>query len=125
MVSFSALALTRIFKMSNHTVFHPVTKSEELIENKGEPFTVDGERIMVVRHGGSLYALDDLCPHADASMAFGLVENGCIACPWHYAQFELKTGDVLSGPATSGIRTHQVRERDGMVEVSLTVSEEK
>ena len=52
--------------MSNKTVFHPVTKSEELIENKGEPFTVDGERIMVVRHGGSLYALDDLCPHADA-----------------------------------------------------------
>lgn len=110
--------------MSGKSDFHSVIQSEKLIEDQGQPFTVEGVRVMVVRHGGELYALDDLCPHADASMAFGLVGNGCIACPWHYAEFDLATGSVLSGPAVSGIRTHLVREKDGMIEVSLTDSDE-
>ena len=110
--------------MGSPAVFHSVIQSEKLIEDQGQPFIVDGVRIMLVRHAEKLYALDDLCPHADASMAFGLVGNGCIACPWHYAEFDLATGDVLSGPAVSGIRTHQVREKDGMIEVSLTDSDE-
>ncbi len=109
--------------MSNKAVFHPVIESEKLMEDQGQPFTVDGVRIAVIRHKGNLYALDDLCPHADASIAMGPVGNGCIACPWHYAEFDLASGDVLSGPATSGIRTHQIRERDGMIEVSFAVSD--
>ena len=111
--------------MSDKAVFHSVVKSEDLVENKGEPFTVAGVRIALIRHKGKIYALDDLCSHADASIAFGPVENGCIACPWHYAEFDLESGDALSGPATKGIRTHRVREKDGMIEVSLQNPEEK
>lgn len=99
--------------------FQTIATSEELIEGRGRPFSLDGYRIALVRHQGTVYALDDLCPHADASIAFGPVENGCIACPWHYAEFDLKTGAVLSGPATQGIRTYPVREIDGRVEIAL------
>lgn len=99
--------------------FQPIAKSEDLIENQGQPFTVEGVRIAVIRHGGELYALDDFCPHADATIALGLVDNGCIACPWHFAEFELATGKVLSGPAARGIRTHLIREKNGMIEVAL------
>lgn len=103
----------------NPVTFQTIAKSEELVEGRGRPFSLEGYRIALVRHEGTVYALDDLCPHADASIAFGPVENGCIACPWHYAEFDLKTGAVLSGPSPRGIRTYPVREIDGSVEISL------
>ena len=99
--------------------FLSIARSEELEEGKGRPYQLEGHRIALVRHEGVVYALDDLCPHADASIAFGPVENGCIACPWHYAEFDLRTGAVLSGPSPRGIRTYPVREIGGKVEICL------
>ncbi|MAS94480.1 MAG: ferredoxin [Verrucomicrobiales bacterium] len=105
--------------MADDTTFQRIASSTELEEGKGKPFELEGHRIALIRHQGEIYAIDDLCPHADASIAFGPVENGCIACPWHFAEFDLATGDVLSGPAARGIRTYAVREQGGEVEICL------
>jgi nitrite reductase/ring-hydroxylating ferredoxin subunit len=98
-------------------IYHPVAASSELEENKGRPYDLEGLRIALVRHEGAVHAIDDLCPHADASLAFGPVENGCIACPWHFAEFRLATGEVVGGPSPRGVRTYAVREEDGQVSV--------
>lgn len=103
-------------------VFHPLAPSDELEEGKGRPYELEGHRIALVRHEGVVYAIDDLCPHADASIAFGPVENGCIACPWHYAEFKLSTGEALSGPTPHGIRTYAVREDAGEVSICLDLT---
>ena len=102
--------------------FRKLADSTELEEGKGRPYQLDGHRIALVRHDGRVYAVDDVCPHADASIAFGPVENGCIACPWHFAEFRLETGEVLSGPSPRGIRTYQVREEDGEVAIRLDLA---
>ncbi len=99
--------------------FLAVARSDELEEGKGRPFAVAGRRIALVRHEGVVHALEDSCPHADASIACGPVENGVIACPWHYAEFDLRTGEVLSGPAARGIPVYEVREEDGIVSVAV------
>lgn len=99
--------------------FHPVAPSDEIEEGKGRPYTIEGRRLAIVRHQGVVYALDDRCSHADASIACGPVENGCIVCPWHYAEFDLKTGEALSGPAAEAIAIHPVKEEDGLVSVGL------
>ncbi|MEX2577992.1 MAG: Rieske (2Fe-2S) protein [Verrucomicrobiales bacterium] len=104
--------------MSNSR-FRMIARSDELEEGKGRPYELEGRRIALVRHRGVVYALDDLCPHADASIAFGPVENGCIACPWHFAEFALETGEVLGGPSPRGLRTYRVRESDGEVGIQL------
>ena len=105
--------------MSEEQNYQKIANSGELEEGKGRPYELEGHRIALIRHKGEVFAIDDLCPHADASIAFGPVENGCIACPWHFAEFDLSTGDVLSGPATRGIRTYAVREIDDVVEICL------
>lgn len=102
--------------------YHSLAKSDELEESKGRPYELDGHRIALVRHEGTVFAIDDLCPHADASLAFGPVENGCIACPWHYAEFRLSTGEALSGPTPRGIRTYAVREIEGEVSICLELT---
>ncbi|MDF2376461.1 MAG: non-heme iron oxygenase ferredoxin subunit [Verrucomicrobiales bacterium] len=102
--------------------YHPLATSADLAEGRGRPFELNGHRIALVRHEGTVYAIDDLCPHADASLAFGPVENGCIACPWHYAEFRLSTGEALSGPTPRGVRTYAVKEADGQVSICLELT---
>ena len=99
--------------------FQFIAKEEDIEEGKGRPFTMGDHRIAVVRYEGELYALDDLCPHADASLAFGPVKEGCLICPWHYAEFDLKTGDVRSGPSPRGIRTYELKVEGGDILIKL------
>ena len=61
----------------------------------------NGIRVCLVRAAGGVYAFEDRCPHRDFALSGGeLVEPCVIECPWHGARFDVRTGDVLQGPAT-------------------------
>jgi len=64
---------------------------------------------------GEFYALDDTCTHEEASLADGWISDGEVECPLHAGKFCLKTGAVLSMPATRDTKTHKVEVRDGCV----------
>lgn len=64
---------------------------------------------------GTVWALNDTCPHADASLAEGWVEDGFVECPLHSSKFCLKSGAVQGLPATEDAVAHRVEVRDGDV----------
>lgn len=56
--------------------------------------------VAVVRdEDGGWHAIGDTCTHGDVSLAEGDVEDGCIECWGHSAQFDLDTGEPTL-PAT-------------------------
>lgn len=88
----------------------------------GEGIKVDRDRagtaddIAVLRDDdGSVWALNDTCTHAQASLSEGWVEDGYVECPLHTSKFCLKTGAVQNLPATEGAVAHTVEVRDGQV----------
>ena len=95
--------------------FQFVAKSAEIQEGKGRPYQVGDHRVALVRYQGTVYAIEDLCPHANASMAFGPVEEGCLICPWHYAAFDLATGEARGGPVDRGVPTYEVIEENDQI----------
>lgn len=48
---------------------------------------------------GSVFCLEDVCPHAGAILSEGLVEGSVVTCPFHGSQFDVCTGSRLRGPA--------------------------
>lgn len=80
----------------------------------GEKFGLDYD-IAIINDAGLLYAIDNECTHAIASLADGWVENGCVECPLHASEFSLTTGEALSLPATKPVRTHKLEIVDGRV----------
>ncbi len=56
------------------------------------------KRIAVFRSGDEFFAIDDMCPHAGASLAGGFVEDGIVTCPWHYWRFRLSDGAWADNP---------------------------
>jgi len=110
----------------NHTAFShgpgeyvPVIAERELQENTPARGDAKGVPVVLVRQGGTVFALDDTCVHAGCSLAGGKVEGRSIICPCHGSQYDLADGSVIHGPATMPEPQYAARIRDGMVEVKL------
>jgi 3-phenylpropionate/trans-cinnamate dioxygenase ferredoxin subunit len=67
----------------------------------------------VYRIEGELYALEDRCSHDDGPLCEGDREGFEVTCPRHGARFDLRTGAVLSLPATEDVDAFPVTVRDG------------
>ena len=57
---------------------------------------------------GSFDALRDVCGHAGAPLSTGTLAGYVIECPLHYACFDVRTGELLSGPVSGDVPTYQV-----------------
>ena len=101
----------------NDPVYHRLASSEEILEGTSQPFELEGHHIALIRDQGTVYAIDGLCPHADATLADGPVENGCITCPWHGFQYRMEDGQSPP-PFTEKIATYATRILDGVVYVN-------
>ena len=70
-----------------------------------------GDKEIAVYHlpGGDFRATDNVCTHEYALLSEGWIENGCIECPLHAAQFDIKTGKALSAPAEEDLEVYGVK----------------
>ena len=85
-----------------------IADANQLPPGKATAAEIDGTRIAVFNVGGSFYALEDTCPHAGGPLSEGLVDGDKVVCPWHDAEFDLNTGDVLAPPAFEGVKSYKV-----------------
>jgi len=98
--------------------------ADEASVKEAEPLlvkTADVE-IVLVREGGSLYALLERCAHQGGPLHEGRIEGGCVVCPWHSSRYRLSDGAALSGPTAHPQPALEVRVRDGKVEVRRMAS---
>ena len=81
---------------------------------------VGGRRVAIVHCVSGWYALEDECSHQGGPLGEGdLVDEGVVRCPWHGARFDVRTGEVLDGPAARPARTYPVTADDGLVTVAV------
>jgi 3-phenylpropionate/trans-cinnamate dioxygenase ferredoxin component len=70
---------------------------------------LEGTPVCVVRlASGEVFAIADTCPHEEASLSEGFLEDGAVECPWHSSLFDVRTGELLGPPATEPIETFPV-----------------
>jgi nitrite reductase/ring-hydroxylating ferredoxin subunit len=81
-------------------------------------FRVGEREIVVCRTREGVFALDNVCTHAEARMSEGVLRGTRLTCPLHGASFSVTDGSVLGGPATSPLRTCAVRVVGEQAEVS-------
>ena len=75
-----------------------VARVSDVPEGGAIVVAVAGKDVAVFRVGGQHYAIDDLCPHAGASLSGGEVEDLVVTCPWHYWRFRLADGAWADSP---------------------------
>ena len=67
-----------------------------------------GRPVCLARSGGKVYAIADVCSHADVALSEGDVEDGKIECWLHGSLFDLRTGKPTGLPATRPVPTFPV-----------------
>ncbi len=100
-----------------------VARTDELKVNQMKLLHLDGERLVLARTEQGYVAFGDRCTHRGGSLAGGVMIAGVVQCPWHGSQFDCHRGAVRAGPASEPIRTYQVREQAGSVELTFGVPE--
>jgi nitrite reductase/ring-hydroxylating ferredoxin subunit len=104
--------------------WYPVVFSSR-ITGRPTQVTLLGEKIMLIRDGGDVYALKDRCPHRGVPLSQGRQQfPGTVSCPYHGWTFDLASGElkaaITDGPASPICGkvtqpTYPVAERLGMV----------
>ena len=83
---------------------------------------LDDVDIAVVRFEGDVYAIQDLCSHAEVPLSEGDVEDGTVECWLHGSRFDLRTGMPTGLPATKPVATYPVTVEGDDVLVKLESS---
>jgi nitrite reductase/ring-hydroxylating ferredoxin subunit/uncharacterized membrane protein len=77
----------------------------------------EGRQVMLYRHDGRLYAIDNICSHAGGLLSRGPVADLTVTCPLHGSRFALADGCVSRGPANQPQPVLPTRIRNGWIEV--------
>ena len=86
-----------------------VAKTSELAPGQAKCVQLKGQAVAVFNINGTYYAIEDTCTHVGGPLSEGEVEGAAVTCPWHGAQFDLKTGKVLGPPAATDVRSFRVQ----------------
>jgi nitrite reductase/ring-hydroxylating ferredoxin subunit len=80
----------------------------ELAEDSAVRVELAGRPVCIARSGGEVFAISDVCSHADVALSEGDVEDGKIECWLHGSLFDLRTGQPTGLPATRPVPTFPV-----------------
>jgi 3-phenylpropionate/trans-cinnamate dioxygenase ferredoxin subunit len=99
--------------------FRTLDSAGKLRDNDVNPYYLEDlkRRVSVARVGGKLFAFDDI--YEGYPLSAGLLTGTTLMSQYDGSQFDVRTGAVLRGPATAALRTYDLREQDGKIQVRV------
>ena len=89
---------------------------QSLSDPEGSLVRVDDEifgAVAVAIVDGVTYAFQDVCTHQKCSLSEGFLDEFAVICPCHQSVFDVRSGEVLLGPATVALQTFSCTSSDG------------
>ena len=86
----------------------PVCKTDDLAEGQMILAVIQNARVAVARCPEGVIAFQDHCTHKGGPLSDGALVGCTVQCPWHGSQFNVHSGQVVSGPAQEPILTYDV-----------------
>ncbi len=85
---------------------------------------IGGEPVCLIRTGGDVFALRDVCSHAEVPLSEGEIYDHTVECWLHGSCFDVRTGQPTGPPATEPVAVYPVKIEGDDVYVSLTAEKE-
>ena len=60
---------------------------------------VEGRTLALCNVDGTVYAVDNACPHRGGPLGEGDLEGRIVTCPWHAWRWDVTTGASINSPA--------------------------
>jgi nitrite reductase/ring-hydroxylating ferredoxin subunit len=99
--------------------FVKIAITKELTEGKMMLAEVNGSPILVANIGGEYYAIGNKCTHRGCKLSNGTLNGDIIKCKCHGSSFNVKTGEVVHGPASKPEPKYTVKVEGDQILVSI------
>ncbi len=77
-------------------------------EGKMKLVNANNKPVVIANAGGKFYAFQQKCTHKGGPLDEGILSEKTVTCPWHGAEFDIETGNALSGPAMGDLAVYKV-----------------
>jgi len=94
----------------------------DLTDGESLAVEIGGEPVAIVRTEGEVFAIRDVCSHAEVALTEGEVDGYTIECWLHGSCFDVRTGKPTSLPATVSVPVYPVKIEGDDVLVSMKES---
>ena len=81
----------------------------DLADDSAVSVEIDGVPVCLAKTEGEVFAVADVCSHADIPLSEGEVENGTVDCWLHGSRFDLRSGRPTGLPATRPVPIYPVK----------------
>jgi 3-phenylpropionate/trans-cinnamate dioxygenase ferredoxin subunit len=83
---------------------------------------IDDVPVCLVKTHGEVFAISDICSHADVNLSDGEVDSGTVECWLHGSRFDVRSGNPTGRPANLPVPTYPVKIDGDDILVSLKES---
>ena len=88
---------------------HTVARAEDVPPGEARVVKAGEREFALYNLDGEFHATQGHCLHLKGPLGHGKLEGCVISCPWHGWQYDVRTGHLLSGPASADVPTYPVR----------------
>jgi ferredoxin-NADP reductase/nitrite reductase/ring-hydroxylating ferredoxin subunit len=82
----------------------------------------NGTPIVLAMVGGKVYAIDVVCTHEGGPLEEGKLEGANLTCPWHYAVFDVRNGNVSDQTVwATDLQSYPVKVDDSTGDILLSL----
>jgi 3-phenylpropionate/trans-cinnamate dioxygenase ferredoxin component len=81
----------------------------ELADDTAVAVELDGVPVCIAKTEGEVFAIYDVCSHADVPLSEGDVSEGTVECWLHGSRFDLRSGSPTGLPATRPVPVYPVK----------------
>lgn len=86
-----------------------VAQTTQLAPGQRKLVRAKGHNVALFNLNGTIYAINNVCPHSTGPLVEGHLFGTQITCPWHGARFDITNGQCLNGPATTDVTAYSVQ----------------
>ena len=97
--------------------WHAAGRADEVALDSVVQRRVAGRKLVIGRVDDGYFAVDATCPHAGASLGFGMLEGNALVCPLHGWEFDVFSGECAMFGAQ--VAPHPIRVVGEQLEVQL------
>ena len=82
---------------------------DDLADDAAISVDLDGVPVCIAKTEGEIFAIYDVCSHADVPLSEGDVCDGTVECWLHGSRFDLRSGRPTGLPATQPVPVYPVK----------------
>lgn len=95
-----------------------IAMTRELPPGRTKVALVAGRMIALFNVQGTIYAIDNECPHQGGPIGDGSLKGTVVSCPWHLWQYDVTSGKCLSNPYAN-VHSYPVQVKEDAVWVTV------